>query len=89
MLDPKIGAEELTNISGYQMLSADKYLKSYLPPTKLIKSWRIHVPIPTILLIPLQMTCCDPDAAFIAYHNNHHLKEEEDERRSTATSRDD
>jgi hypothetical protein len=37
MLDPKIGAEELTNISGYQMLSADKYLKSYLPPTKLIK----------------------------------------------------
>jgi hypothetical protein len=32
-----IGAEDLAHISSYQTLSADKYLKSYKPRTKLVK----------------------------------------------------
>ena len=38
-----IGAEELSYISSYQTLSADKIWKSYIASTKLVKIKRMHI----------------------------------------------
>jgi hypothetical protein len=50
MWDVAIGAEEHVYISSYQMLPADKNLKSYLPWTKLVKIAGTYAVIAVILL---------------------------------------